>query len=108
MTIYQYGEQAAENVLIQLVGEHDLPTVEDEVREIQKMTERPFSLIAAKVDTWNQELTPWKAPAVYGTEEFGDGAAQTLEEIKKLCVDKSKTYYIGFLSLLWRRRRQRL
>ena len=39
MTIYQYGEQAAENVLIQLVGEHDLPTVEDEVREIQKMTE---------------------------------------------------------------------
>ena len=99
MTIYQYGEQAAENVLIQLVGEHDLPTVEDEVREIQKMTERPFSLIAAKVDTWNQELTPWKAPAVYGTEEFGDGAAQTLEEIKKLCVDKSKTYYIGGYSL---------
>lgn len=43
MTIYQYGEQAAENVLIQLVGEHELPTLEDEVREIQKMTERPFS-----------------------------------------------------------------
>lgn len=81
MTIYQYGTQAAEHVLIQLVGEHDLPTVEEEVREIQKMTERPFSLIAAKVDAWNQELTPWKAPAVYGTEEFGDGAAQTLEEI---------------------------
>lgn len=99
MTIYQYGEQAAENVLIQLVGEHDLPTVEDEVREIQKMTERPFSLIAAKVDAWNQELTPWKAPAVYGTEEFGDGATQTLEEIKKLCADKSKTYYIGGYSL---------
>jgi hypothetical protein len=84
MTIYQYGTQAAENVLIQLVGEHDLPTVEDEVREIQKMTERPFLLIAEKVDAWNQELTPWKAPAVYGTDEFGDGAAQTLEEIKKL------------------------
>lgn len=99
MTIYQYGTQAAENVLIQLVGEHDLPTVEDEVREIQKMTERPFSLIAAKVDTWNQELTPWKAPAVYGTEEFGDGAAQTLDEIRKLCVDQSKTYYIGGYSL---------
>lgn len=50
------------------------------------MTERPFLLIAAKVDAWNQELTPWKAPAVYGTEEFGDGAAQTLEEIKRSCV----------------------
>ena len=99
MTIYQYGTQAAENVLIQLVGEHDLPTVEDEVREIQKMTERPFLLIAEKVDAWNQELTPWKAPAVYGTDEFGDGAAQTLEEIKKLCVDQSKTYYIGGYSL---------
>ena len=99
MTIYQYGEQAAENVLIQLVGEHDLPTVEDEVREIQKMTERPFSLIAAKVDAWNQELTPWKAPAVYGIEEFGDGAAQTLDEIRKLCVDQSKMYYIGGYSL---------
>lgn len=27
MIIYQYGEQAAENVLIQLVGEHDLPAL---------------------------------------------------------------------------------
>ena len=50
MTIYQYGEQAAENVLIQLVGEHDLPTLQDEIIDRQKMTERPFSLIAAKVD----------------------------------------------------------
>jgi predicted alpha/beta superfamily hydrolase len=51
------------------------------------------------VENWNFELSPWKAPAVFGKEEFGDGAADTLAEIQKYCDDKSKTYYIGGYSL---------
>lgn len=97
--IYEYGNPDADNVLIQLTGEHELSVLENEVEEIRKRTSIGFRFIAAKVDDWNHELSPWKAPAVFGNEDFGDGAARTLEQILTLCTDKSKTYYIGGYSL---------
>ena len=47
-------------------------------------------MLAIKVDNWNQELSPWKAPAVFGKEAFGDGASNLLTEIPQLCSDKNK------------------
>lgn len=99
MIIYEYGNPDADNVLIQLTGDHELSGLENEVEEIRKRTSIDFRFIAAKVDDWNYELSPWKAPAVFGNEDFGDGAARTLEQILTLCTDKSKTYYIGGYSL---------
>lgn len=40
-----------------------------------------FGLFAVKVDNWNADLSPWQAPAVFGNEAFGDGAAHTLDVI---------------------------
>lgn len=40
--------------------------------EGMKMT--VFRLIAVKIDRWNHDLSPWAAPAVFGKENFGDGA----------------------------------
>lgn len=97
--IYEYGNPDADNVLIQLTGDHELSGLENEVEEIRKRTSIGFRFIAAKVDDWNHELSPWKAPAVLGNEDFGDGAARTLEQILTLCTDKNKTYYIGGYSL---------
>ena len=34
-----------------------------------------------KVDSWNQDLSPWQVPPVFGDEDFGDGAANTLSFI---------------------------
>ncbi|WP_382735999.1 hypothetical protein [Agathobaculum butyriciproducens] len=34
-----------------------------------------------KVERWNDDLSPWCAPAVFGHEDFGDGAAALLREI---------------------------
>lgn len=99
MIIYEYGNPDADNVLIQLTGDHELSGLENEVEEIRKRTSIDFRFIAAKVDDWNYELSPWKAPAVFGNEDFGDGAARTLEQILTLCTDKSKAYYIGGYSL---------
>lgn len=99
MIIYEYGNPDADNVLIQLTGDHELSGLENEVEEIRKWTSIDFRFIAAKVDDWNYELSPWKAPAVFGNEDFGDGAARTLEQILTLCTDKSKAYYIGGYSL---------
>ena len=99
MHVYRYGNMEADIVLIQLAGNHDISEIKDEVAEIQHLTSMDFELIAVKVDDWNKELSPWKTPAVFGNEDFGDGAVQTLEEILLLCSDKSKTYYIGGYSL---------
>ena len=99
MTKYKYGNPEAPIVLIQPVGDHDLPEIEGEVAQIRKLTALDFQMIAVKVDDWNLDLSPWKAPAVFGNEDFGEGAASLLEEILRLCSDESKTYYLGGYSL---------
>ena len=78
MQLYEFGPEAAENVLIQPVGDHDLPLIENEIAEIRRRTEIPFRLTAVKVESWNRDLSPWPAPAVFGNEDFGDGAAALL------------------------------
>ena len=99
MLTYEYGNSEASAVLIQPVDEHSLPEMENEVREIQKMTSVDFKLLAVVVEHWNDDLSPWQAPAVFGKEAFGGGAAQTLAEILTLCADNTKKYYIGGYSL---------
>ena len=95
MRIYEYGEPNAKNVLLQPVGDHDLPAIENEIREIKRLTAQPFRLIAVKVERWNDDLSPWCAPAVFGHEDFGDGAAVLLREILPLCEDADRRYIIG-------------
>lgn len=99
MQLYEFGPEAAENVLIQPVGDHDLPLIENEIAEIRRRTEIPFRLTAVKVESWNRDLSPWPAPAVFGNEGFGDGAAALLREILPLCVDEGKRYFIGGYSM---------
>lgn len=99
MQLYEFGPEAAENVLIQPVGDHDLPLIENEIAEIRRRTEIPFRLTAVKVESWNRDLSPWPAPAVFGNEGFGDGAAALLREILSLCADEGKRYFIGGYSM---------
>lgn len=99
MKTYEYGNPTASVVLIQPVDAHDLSFIENEIAEIKKHTEKEFYLIAVEIENWNKDLSPWCAPAVFGKEDFGDGAKETLDEIKKLCADKEKTYIIGGYSL---------
>ena len=99
MRIYEYSEPNAKNVLLQPVGDHDLPAIENEIREIKRLTAQPFRLIAVKVERWNDDLSPWCAPAVFGHEDFGDGAAALLREILPLCEDADRRYIIGGYSM---------
>lgn len=43
MTYHYYGDKNADIVLIQPVGDHDLPEIENEVAEIKKLTSVGFS-----------------------------------------------------------------
>ena len=99
MEITGFGNPQSDIVLIQPVDDHDLEGIENEFAEIKRECEKDFFLIAFKVDDWNNDLSPWKAPAVFGKEDFGGGASQTLGELLKLCDNKGKTYYIGGYSL---------
>ena len=99
MQIYNYGNPAASTVLIQPVDDHDLEELETEINEIRKQVQTDFQLIAVKVEDWNHDLSPWKASAVFGKEDFGDGAKDMLRSVLEQCTDRSKTYYIGGYSL---------
>lgn len=103
-----YGNPGAGILLIQTVDDHDLELIENEVSHIREMSGgQEFCLMAVKVRNWNKDLSPWPAPAAYGNEDFGDGAAETLEFILEDLIprteDKSsnppKKIFIGGYSL---------
>ena len=78
---FLYQDEAATHLLIQPIDEHDLELLDQEIEAIKKMSDKPFSLVAFMIKDWNQELTPWAAPAVFGKVPFGSGAEKTLEFI---------------------------
>ena len=99
METVEFGNREAKTVLIQPVDEHDLRMIENEAALIRESTGKEFLLAAFRVKDWNRDLSPWKAPAVFGSEDFGEGAEETLTEILSYCTDHSRTYYIGGYSL---------
>ena len=99
MEMLEYGDQSSKIVLIQMVDDHDLEMIENEFLLIREKTNQGFLLRVFKVNSWNNDLSPWKSPAVFGKEDFGEGAGKTLKEILPSCADNTKTYYIGGYSL---------
>ena len=80
--VVTYGNHEADTLLIQMVDDHDLEGMENEVSYIRELSGgQDFCLKAVKVNRWNSDLSPWKAPAVFGKEDFGDGAVLTLKYI---------------------------
>ena len=72
-----YGEAHTEYLLLQMTGEHELQSMDHEVTAIAQ-SGRNFLFSAVPVKNWNDELSPWEAPAVWGKESFGGNAADTL------------------------------
>lgn len=97
--VVTYGNPNASVVLIQMVDDHDLEGIESEAHEIQRLTGSDFCLMTQKVRNWNDDLSPWKAPAVFGKEGFGEGAARTLASVLECCKAQNKIYIIGGYSL---------
>ena len=99
MTVCTFGTPGAGTVLVQPVGAQELPFLEKETALIAQRTKEPFCLLALQVEDWNDALSPWEAPAVFGSEAFGGGALGTLERLLPLCRDREKTFYLGGYSL---------
>ncbi len=75
---YLYHNPQALYLLIQPIDEHDLEVLDQEVEAIRQLSDKPFSLVAFKIEDWNRELSPWPAQPVFGKIPFGDGAGDTL------------------------------
>ena len=104
---YFYQNGNAGKCIIQPLDENELEMVGAEIGEIKRLTdEEPFLLVAVLIDEWNKELSPWDAPAVFGKEDFGCGAANTLSFITDTLIpyihksyERVSEYYLGGYSL---------
>lgn len=99
MNLHYFGNPEADTILIQAIDERSLSLAEEEAGLIRKMSSIDFYMVAVIVDDWFIDLSPWKAPAVYGNDSFGDGAEKSLEFILGLCSDNTAKYYLGGYSL---------
>ena len=72
-----YGGANAEYLLLQMTGEHELQSMDYEVASIAQSSQN-FLFAAIPVESWNDALSPWKAPAVWGKQGFGGKAGETL------------------------------
>ena len=87
-----YGEVHAEYLLLQMTGEHELQSMESEVTAIAQSAHH-FLFAAVPVKSWNDELSPWKSPAVWGKDSFGGNAAGTLRFLTEQAIPALKQQF---------------
>ena len=73
-------------VLIQPVMEKEADALLEEVKYIRKAAGEDFMLAAFVTEDWNAELSPWKAPGVFGNGDFAGGADDTLRYVVRELV----------------------
>ncbi|MBR6382197.1 MAG: esterase [Lachnospiraceae bacterium] len=81
----EFGDPKSDLLLLQPVDSADLSGMEREIGRVRELTKVPFGLLAIPVQNWNDDLSPWEAPAVFGDRGFGGGARDTLEGILEIC-----------------------
>ena len=78
-----YACERPEFLLIRPVGKHEAGMQDQLTEALCTETRAPFLLAGFEAEYWNRDLSPWKAPAVFGPEGFGDGATLTLRFIRE-------------------------
>ena len=87
-----YGEAHAEYLLLQMTGEHELQSMDDEVAAIAQ-SNRKYLFAAIPAESWNDALSPWKSPAVWGKQGFGGNAGDTLRFLTEQVVPTLKQQF---------------
>ena len=92
-----YGEANAEYLLLQMTGEHELQSMDDEVAAIAQSNRKylfaKYLFAAIPAESWNDALSPWEAPAVWGKESFGGDAADTLHFLTEQVIPTLKLQF---------------
>ena len=87
-----YGEAHAEYLLLQMTGEHELQSMESELAAMAQIAHQCL-FAAIPVESWNDALSPWEAPAVWGKESFGGNAADTLRFLTEQVIPTLKQQF---------------
>ena len=88
-----YGTDCAESLLLQMTDEHELQNMDNEIAAIAQGPAHSFLFAAIPVKNWNDELSPWKSPAVWGKESFGGNAADTLRFLTEQAIPTLKQQF---------------
>ncbi|MCR5421009.1 MAG: esterase [Lachnospiraceae bacterium] len=72
------------------MDESEIGQLEDFLAYLKERLMKDCSLVVFKVDDWNRELSPWDAPAVFGKDDFGHGAEETLFFVKNILIPYEK------------------
>ena len=87
-----YGEPHAEYLLLQMTGEHELQSMDGEVAAIAQSAHH-FLFATIPVESWNDALSPWKSPAVWGKQGFGGKAGKTLRFLTEQAIPTLKKQF---------------
>ena len=88
-----YGTDCAEYLLLQMTNEQELQHMDSEVEAIAQGSAHSFLFAAVLVKNWNDELSPWEAPAVWGKESFSGKAADTLRFLTEQVIPTLKQQF---------------
>lgn len=104
-----YGNTEGRFVLIRTADEADVDAEKRLYERIRALSASDdFVLAVYPIRSWNNDLSPWEAPPVFGKEPFGNGAKETLRGIEaelengfsgKLPARPDRKYIIGGYSL---------
>lgn len=108
--IYRTKEKQIQNVIFWFESVERIDIAEQMFEKLKREKGLSgFALVVVMIKDWNKELSPWKAPAVFGSEEFlGEGEQLknwllkigTAKLLKALSVyERKPKCYIGGYSL---------
>lgn len=69
--------------ILHLVFDSELKQSNRFHRELKDRLQTEYTTISIGVRDWNRDLSPWKAPPVFGKDDFGDGAKDVLDFIER-------------------------
>lgn len=95
-------------LLVQPADATDMRLMDNEVSIIERSAHTSFTLVVVKIDKWNDALSPWPAPAVFGKRPFGGCAKDTLHFIERELLPRCQSrkvalggYSLAGLFSLW-------
>ena len=88
-----YGHGSPRFLLLQPVDEHDIEALSDEVDLLSDKADESILLVAFKTENWNDELSPWPMPAVFGKDGFAGSAGETLLFLEKNLLPRVRERY---------------
>lgn len=88
-----YYDDKPDFILIQPTDTREFESLGKEIEYIKNFTNSSFAFSAFEITDWNNELSPWTAPPVFGNDPFGIGAKITLDFIEKIFILKLKNKF---------------